>query len=189
MKQRGSILFYALIAVAVLAALTGLVMAWNAYISGVEQTGYARGKQETEATYAKRDNEQLRATIAAKEAAEAKVAATELKAKATFALLAADYQKDVDNEAKRNRAVLDDLRAGRIVLHDPGATGPAQCLGGQSPETAAGASRGDAAAQGRFSREASERFWADATLADEITLQLAACQAVVRADREINGER
>jgi hypothetical protein len=188
--RRGFISPNLLIGLAILAALVALLWGVRAYLSSVYEDGRERGVAETVAQYAKRDNQALRDAIAAKLTAEARVAATEIKAQATFALLAADYQKDVDNAEARNRDVLNDLRAGALRLRDPGATAcAAVSAGGQGAATPGAATRSNDQAGGELSAQFAGFLLSEAARADAITLQLGACQAVIREDRRIvNGE-
>lgn len=107
-----------------------------------------------------------------------------------LAAVSADYQKELVNaKTAKDRAVAD-LRAGRLVLRDPGAAGCATGGGAAAPAGAGAGGRDGAppgelprAAEGVLSERASEFLIGLASEADEVARQLAACQGVVRADR------
>jgi prophage endopeptidase len=91
--------------------------------------------------------------------------------------IASTFEKGKADVAKRKDAVIADLRADVFILRDPG-------LSTGSTTVTARAGECDGGAPGKLSRPASEFLLGLASDADEVTKQLAACQAVVRSDRE-----
>lgn len=90
-------------------------------------------------------------------------------------------QEKRDANIKTNRLIAK-LRAGDLRLYDPAARRESPCAG-TTGETPASPGSGDGATAGGLSGEATEFLLSEAERADEIVLQLNACQGVVRADR------
>ena len=123
---------YAAIAVVVLAIV--LALAWDHFITGVEKRGYDRGVSATEARYAKRDNDQLKATLAAQQAAEKRASDAEAKAATAQNLASTNYQKGVqDGKAQTERRIAA-ARAGTLRLRDPGKDADSASCGHRSAE-------------------------------------------------------
>jgi hypothetical protein len=169
-------------------ALTGLVVAWNSYTTGLDKQGYDRGVAETTKIFQKRDNLQLQAAVAAQRAAEVRAAQAERDAATAQSVASSNYRKGVDDGRKKTAALIAAARAGELRLRDPGdrpgsspacppATGPAS--------TAAAPAGGDGAAGDQLSAAASEFLLAFAGEADDLTRQLAAAQAVIVSDRAL----
>ena len=172
-------------AVAALVALAALAWAVKSYIDGVDERGYQRGVEETTATYAKRDNEALRAAIDAKEKALARVRQLEDANAAEVTAAATEYQRRLaDVRATHDRFVAG-VRAGTIRLRDPGNPGgAARCAGGAAPQAGPGAGGRDGAAGGELSGAAAEFLLGETARADAVVRQLQACQRIVEADRK-----
>jgi len=105
---------------------------------------------------------------------------------AALAQVSTRHQREVKNvrdQAKRDVAA---VRAGSLVLRDPGA--PSGSPAGSGIRTTdAAACRRDGQAGTDLSREASEFLLDLASEADEVVAQLTACQAVVEEDRRTLG--
>lgn len=93
------------------------------------------------------------------------------------ATIAQTLEKDKADALRKKDRIIADLRAGAIGLRLPM---PVPDSG--SPPAAAGKCDGRAA--GELPREVAEFLLGEAARADEVTKQLAACQAVLRADRK-----
>ncbi len=86
------------------------------------------------------------------------------------------------NEAKAN-AVISDVRTGALKLRIPAKVHATVCAG-TSTTTGTSASRGDAETSAELSQQSAEFLISQASLADQITEQLSACQAILVADRK-----
>lgn len=99
------------------------------------------------------------------------------------AMAALDAQKtrELENEKAIADATIADLRADAIRVRDKFTCGTASATAaGQAGGTT---SMGDARANGGLQAADAEFLLREAARADEVTLQLQACQAIIRADR------
>lgn len=79
------------------------------------------------------------------------------------------------HEKARNDRVSADIRAGRLVLRDPGAPAPSEARGGEGGNRAAPAGGGDGEAGGkpcRLSSGLTEFLWTEAARADQVITEL-----------------
>jgi hypothetical protein len=174
-RERGFVfapwMIYLAIGAAVLAAL------WMAY-NTVDGRGYTRGKSETEATYAKRDNLALQAALAKVKELQDKARAAEVAHEGRIAAIAENHKKEMaDANRQRDRdvaAVRDGFR-----LRDPGARGTTQCDRSAGPTAAAATGQRDGGAPGELSAEASGFLFGLANDADDVVRQLGAAQQVI----------
>ncbi|CAG2144472.1 hypothetical protein LMG31506_03013 [Cupriavidus yeoncheonensis] len=99
-----------------------------------------------------------------------------------MAALDAKHTKELADAKTISDRTIADLRAGSIRVRDrltcPAASGP-----GTASQAGTGASMGDAAARGGLQAADAELVLRIAGEADEVAVQLAACQAIVRMDR------
>jgi hypothetical protein len=190
-KQRGVIaLIWLYLAGAVLltGALTGLVVAWKSYTTGLDRIGYDRGVAETTAAYQKRDNVALQAALAAQQRAEVRADQAERDAAAAQSVASSNYLKGVDDGRKKTAALVAAAHAGELRLRDPGARSgsSAACPPATGPaSTASAPAGGDGAAGGELSAAAGEFLLSLAGEADDLARQLAAAQAVIVSDRAL----
>lgn len=182
MKQRGSVLVYAVIGLAVLAAL------WAVY-SGIDSRGFDRGVSETKATYETRDANALREAQSRIATLEANAREAERRAAADIAAISSNYQRKLaDANALRDRDVAD-ARSGaiRLSFNSTGSSncGPDRDSGQSGPgQAAAGAAGRDGGAQTELPGEIAANLLTLANDADAVVNQLSACQAVVARDRQ-----
>lgn len=178
-RQRGIAQAYLILIV-----LAGISLAlWYAYQT-IDSRGYARGKTETEATYAKRDNDALRAANARIQALQTEARALEAMRVVQVNEIAVKYQQDNDNAKKRVADLNARLQSGDLRLRDPGARCPAASGNGGLPPAGPGAPGSDGGAAPEFSRTSAEFLFKFAADADDTAARLSACQAIVRADRK-----
>lgn len=185
MKQRGNIYVILALTIAAAGALAGLAWAWNAYTTKLDRLGYERGASETTAQYAARDNAALQAAIQAKDKAEARIAALEDNNAKAVAAASTNYQKGLADGKVTLDAALADVRAG-FRLRDPaGSPGlSARCIGDAIGPPSAAASGRDGQAGSELSQAASDFLLRLAGEADEVVIQLTACQQILISDRE-----
>jgi len=93
-------------------------------------------------------------------------------------------QETRKNEIKAN-AVIADLRAGALRLRIPTKMHPTDCAGGTS-QAGASTSGSNAETTAELSQQSAEFLIGQARLADQVTEQLSACQAILIADRKID---
>ncbi|ROH87993.1 hypothetical protein ED236_00425 [Pseudomethylobacillus aquaticus] len=93
-------------------------------------------------------------------------------------LVSANYERKLSNATKANTAALDAIRNGHIVLRVPAEAAPSRSgpLSGDSLATC----QRDGAQTGQLPRGTAEFLFGQASLADQITEQLTACQEVIQ---------
>lgn len=116
-------------------------------------------------------------------AMEAIARSKEQAAVVQIATIEAQHQEQLNDEKSKADAAIAGLRAGTVQLRKRFAcdAGPS----GVVPGVATGTSSGDAAAGRGLQGADAELLIREAAAADEVVLQLQACQAVVAADREM----
>jgi hypothetical protein len=155
------------------------------YVSAERAKAYAAGEASERAKWQEREAKELAAANAALVAAQERAAAIQRQADDELAALDAEHQKELQHvQADHDRFVDDDF-AGRVRVR--GDIRAAACEGaarGTSPAAAAPAGGGDGAAAAGLPDALSRavaRGDALAAEADEVVLQLTACQGVVRS--------
>lgn len=157
--------------------LLGLLLA----LAGAGATGWHYGAQHNEAAWQKREA-QITAESAAKiEASMQRALTAERKSATDLAAVSAEFQKQLQEVDREKDRVIAGVRAGNIKLSIP-----ARCAGGGSNVPAAGApaSGRDGETRAELSAAAADFLVAEASRADAVVQQLAACQAVVARDRQ-----
>lgn len=163
-----------------------LVFAWTQYTAKLEKAGYDRGVKDTKSEYALRDNEQLKAALAAQSAAEKRANEAEAKAAAAQTLATTNYQKGVKDGTDKTNARLAAVDAGTLRLRDPaGKTTSCAALGDSVGKTqaAAPASGSDGQTGSELSGAASQFLLRLTGEADQLARQLALAQDVIISDR------
>ena len=180
-------------ALAVILALTALLGALYGLYRGVDGAGYRRGVAETEAVWQAREARQ-NASYAAeiKRLGEQAAAATQRGVTATAAAVRKLNLEKADAIARKDMD-LAALRAGSLVLVDPGGAARCEAGGSATGAVAADPAGGQPAAGGELpqprasvlSAEAAGFILSEAARADAIVAQLAAAQALLVSDREV----
>lgn len=160
------------VVLAAVLALIGSIM--GAYFYGV-----SNGKAKIEAKWQTRESK-INAESAQKiAAANARVLAAERKSAGDVADISKAYQKKLqEKDSEKDRAI---ARARASGLFVP--TKRPRC-GNAVPAVGAGPSGRDDAPRAELSDEIAAYFIAEANRADKVVEQLAACQAIVIADRK-----
>jgi len=190
-RQRGSILFYIVLAIALLGLIAAITYRVTDYLEGLDQQGYDRGKNETKAAYERRHAEDLAAVnrrIIELEAERDRLAREILERVAAIDALRTKEVNDVKAKAVRDVAR---IRADALKLRDPGySRAERACSGGsETPAAAGGAGVGDGAAKGGLpgsaagvlSSRASEFLITLVGEADALVVQLDAAQDIIVA--------
>lgn len=157
---------------------------WYVYQT-IDGRAYSRGKDETEAKYAKRDNEALKAANARIQALQTEARAIEAMRNAEMTAITDKYQKDKANDIAHKDRVISVLRDGTAKLYVTLANNAPVSCGSQNSEIIPGA-RGTAGARGSgvLAEVDSAFLVSEASRADRIAGKLAACQSVIQADRK-----
>jgi len=184
-RQRGSVLLYGLLALAVLGLIAGIGYTVKSTIADADERGYTRGEKETEAAYAKRDNDALLAANKQIQALQTAARAQELEHAIELTEIANKYQREKANEIAHRDRVIAGLRDGTTKLYVKLAGSAQPCAGSQAGETGASVS-GDtgAGASGILNESDSAFLINEAHRADRIAGKLKACQLIVKADRK-----
>ena len=172
-------------AIVILSLLAGITYAVKSYLDGIDSKAFARGKKETEATYAQRDNNALRAANAKIQELQTAARAKEAEHAAQLNDIAANYRKGQADELAHKDRVIAGLRDGTAKLYVTLAARAES--GGRSAGTEAGACAGgtDGVGGSGILAEPDATFLVtEASRADRIAGKLRACQAVIRADRK-----
>lgn len=178
MTQRGSVVLAYLIGAA--AVLGALFLIYRT----IESNGCDRCRQEIEARYAQRDNDQLKAAHDRIQTLQNEARAAEAKRAADLAAISSWFQGKLSAQSKQHERDLAAVRDDSLVLRDPGHTQPAANCGGSSQsQTGAPASGRDGEARAQLSDAAAGFLLGEANRADAIVNQLTACQAVITSDR------
>jgi hypothetical protein len=184
-RERGFLLpfavpTWAIYAVVVAAALGAL---WYAY-STIDGRGYARGKSETVAEYAKRDNQALQDALAKVAQLQAEVQSREQAHEDRLEQIRNKQRKETANAKRQHDNDLAAVRAGTLRLRDPGhPAGTTQCDQRAGPAPGATAGLGDGAAAGGLSEAAAGFLLQLVHDADRNTRQLTDAQQVIEAQR------
>lgn len=166
--------------VVALGLLTALFFGVRSYINGVDERAFQRGAAETTAEWEERElaqQQEYAAEIDRLHEEKSAQAGRFIDAMAEADAKYAQSKKENADEKRRNDRIAADLRAGQLVLRDPGrakapAAGQADSGKGLACTPAAGASDGAAAEPGELSADVSEFLWGEANRADEVVNDL-----------------
>lgn len=187
MKPRGFTIIQMGLAVAALGLLTALALAAKGYLEDVDERAFQRGVAQTTALWEKRANQELADAQAEIERLRTLKDAAARAHQAELHQAAQDYEKRrAENERSKDRFVAD-VRAGRVVLRDPGRTAPPACPqagGGAGSAPAAPVAGGDDAKGGGLSGEAAEFLLGEAARANAVVDQLTLAQRELRSTWE-----
>lgn len=151
-----------------------------AVVAAVLFGAYHHGVSVTEDKYERRAAEQEAANIKALNELNDKAIAAERQHAIDLAAIDQRHQGDLKNEIDSRDRIITDLRSGAMQLRKRFTCAPAV---ERVPAVAARAGIGDAGQAGGLQREDAEFLVREASRADEVVLQLRACQGVVRDDR------
>ena len=165
-------------------ALTALAVAWIASLAAVGAWQRHDGRTAERAEWQARESEQLRHAHAAITRLTAAARAAEARNASALATISTRHTQELHHAQAQRTRDRADLRAGTLRLRDPGAPG-LRADGCLPPAPGPAAGGRDARTPGDLSREAAEFLLDLAAEADDTARQLAACQRVVIADREM----
>lgn len=191
-KQRGATIWmYALAALLLIGALTGLVVAWNHYTDGLDKRGYDRGIAESTAAYTTRDNKALADALARTKTLEEAARATERGHVAALATVEKQRLEALANGETAEKRVLARIESGDLVLR-PGAFTAGACptvSPGSQVSPAVSSTAGTAGAGNcGLSPDAERRVLAIGKDANRVRDKLTACQQVIAEDRRVCGQ-
>jgi len=149
---------------------------------GAYVKGRSDGGKIVKADYAQRDLKAATDYAAKEREITEKYRSQEENWQKQFVAASKAYQKGLANAETQKLADAAAIDAGRIRLLDPGAVGKA-C--GDSPPSTAPSSSGRNGSEGsELSPEFAKFLLAEASRADQYTIQLAACQAILIEERK-----
>lgn len=165
-------------------AIIAVLVIWIGSLAGVGYWQNAAGHTSERTVWQGKENTEL--TDAANRILElSNKARTEVQKHADdLARISTQYQKEKTDAKRKTDALVAGLRAGTVILFDPGTSTVQTCGGaiGQTPSTTSGH---DGGAPSKLSGAASEFLLQLTGESDEIVRQLSACQAVVLSDRAV----
>jgi len=162
-------------------AILGAVLLWLASLTAVGAWQNKAGHAAERVGWQAREITQQATYAAATKAAEENARAAEQQHARDMAVVAANYERKLENaQAQKDRDVAA-AHAGALVLRIPTPACPA--CGSGPGQAAAPASGGDGGTYTQLPAATTGRLFALADDADAVVLQLQACQAVVAADR------
>lgn len=171
-------------ALGIVAIAVGIIFAISAYNGWLINIG----KTSERAEWLKRENTELTTANARIKTLEDEARAAEQSHGKAMVAASTQYQKDLSHEQATKDGVIADLRSGarrlRIELAAAKATG-----GSATAQAGAGPGRCDGGTTAELSESAAEFLVGLASEADTVVHQLTACQAVVTADRQLQGEK
>jgi prophage endopeptidase len=157
------------------AAIVGLVA-----LGAAGYKGYGLGADHVRAEYADRYLAAVTEAAALTQATQEKYRAQEQAHSQAVAQIATDYQGRLTDAQAKTALALNSIRSGSVRLRDPGA----KACSDPAPGTAATASRSDGDSASGLSDQLATFLVSEAARADQVVLQLSACQQVVISDRK-----
>jgi hypothetical protein len=161
--------------------IAALCVAVAAFISG-EYDGRARGATAERSAWQTKQVGELSLANAEIKSLEEAARASEQAHTQALADISTNHEREVQDAEVQRKKDIAAARSGALRLRDPGATAVQSCAS-STPQTAASASGRDDGSGGGLSGIAAEFLLTQADRADAIVRQLAACQAVIKADR------
>lgn len=161
----------------------GLGVLALAALWGVDRYGYARGVATERAAWQARESTELAAANNTIDRLQREARTTEQQHARDIVDVSARYQRELANAKAKRVADLAAIERGDIRLRDPAAPGESPGCG-DGAATATGAGRRDGGTPGELSPAATRFLFELTGDADDVAHQLAACQAIVRRDRE-----
>ena len=169
------------------AVLAGLVLlasiTWwvTSYLTDVEQRGYARGIAEERAEWEQREAEELTKANAEIVRLQGENSKLELRLATALQVAHQNYVAEVSRVRSEKDRFVADVRAGRVVLRDPGTPTGQGAACGPRPDHPAAVGGSDAPAGAVLSAEAADFLSSLAGEADEVVAQLRLAQDELQA--------
>lgn len=158
-----------------------LVVALLGAFYAADRNAYRRGEARATARYETRDAEAARVAATRIHELEEQARAAEQASAKRLAAVSADYQRKLTDAANENDRIRRALASGELRLRLP-AVQSTDSAGSARSEAATGACGRDDTASGELPRTIALDLWQLAADADAVAEQLAACQAVIRAE-------
>lgn len=162
--------------------IVGLLVAWIASLAGVGFWQREDGRTAERVAWEKRESSELREANAEIDRLHTEARAKERAHAGQMAAVGINYQEGLLHAEDVRRRDLAAVRAGALRLRVPAACPGAGAGGASAPGAAAGG--GDGVAPGELPGPLAAALLDLAHDADGVAEQLAACQAVIRADRQ-----
>lgn len=162
--------------------IIGMLLFWIGSVLGSYSYGHHQGTVGEDVKWEVRATAEAQQAAVQIKAAEDSARQQEQAANQRQAAISSSYEEKLQNAEQTHQADLAAIRAGALRLRDPAS--PVQAC--PAPGAPASPSTGgrDGAAAGYLSTEAADFLLSLADDADRTAQQLAACQAIVTADRQ-----
>lgn len=160
------------------------ILVWILSVVGVGFWQYDAGRTFERVEWQTKETQRLRELNSENDRLRTAAIETERQHAAALASISTSYQEKLNNEKAQTARLRADLRSGTVRLRLPDPKGSTGIKHPAEPSTSAGRCNGSEG--GELPPATAEFLYTLAADADEITEQLAACQAVVQADRAIN---
>ena len=160
--------------------ILGVVVAWALSVVGAGYWEYTEGKATANVQWEKveaQENAQAAAKILQ---LENQARDAEAKHEAEMTVTVGQLTKDHQDEIATYQSTIDKLRSGALKLRDPGTLPTCSCSTSKTPANPAGNPTGTT---GQLSEQLAEFLTSEASRADQVTAQLAACQKALQDDR------
>lgn len=162
--------------------IIGLLVGWMASIVGVGLWQNDAGHIAERTVWQTRENTELRTANDKIISMQDSARRNEQMHAAALADVSTNYQKELNNANKQRVADLAAVRAGTLRLRIP-VTHSIYSIGGSAAEIGAGASGCDGSERAELPNESAEFLLSEANRADQVVMQLTACQNVIIKDR------
>lgn len=164
-------------------ALLGLVLFWIVSMAAVGNWQNKAGHVAERTAWQAKENQELAQANAQILKLETDARSAERRQALDQASISTQYQKELDNAKRKTNDLVARLHAGTIRLRDPNYA-VVQACGGAAGQAPSGTSGRDGAQGGELSEPASEFLLNLTGDADQVATQLAACQAIIKNDRQ-----
>ncbi|UCV26790.1 lysis system i-spanin subunit Rz [Ferribacterium limneticum] len=162
--------------------ILALIVAWGLSLVGVGNWQYDAGVTSERLVWQSQQSTQLRTALADVSRLQKQARDDEATHAKALADNSAHYQEQLLNEKATNARRVADIRNGTLKLRQPTGLNANAASGVKAPGTSPSGCDGQAGAE--FSIETAEYLYNLAGEADEVVIQLGACQQVVIEDRK-----
>ncbi len=164
-----------------------IALAWICSLTGVGYWQHGEGVKTERLDWQARESNELREANNKITMLQEQARQKEADHAQALSLISSNYQKELNDANKQNKALTDAVRSGQLRLRDHNAS----CQSANRSDSGTvgpGTSRRDGGAGAYLSTEAAEFLLGLTGEADDVVRQLKACQAVVREDRNAHAE-
>lgn len=161
-----------------------IALAWIGSLTGVGYWQHGEGVKTERVNWQTRESKELRDANNKITMLQEQARQKEADHAQALSDISSNYQKELNDANKQNKALTDAVRSGELRLRDNNAS--CQSADGSYPGTVGTSTSGrDGRAGTELSREAAEFLLILTEEADAVVRQLNACQAVIKEDRNL----